>query len=190
MCVCVYVYVYLRTRAYTHSSSPPPPAPPHSLACSTGDRQWLQQRLPSLTHIANFMLDNGVGDTGLFIMPNASGLADGGKHCTNWFDIVEFGHLDGYNNALAIAAFGALAEMYGWLGDSKQQGVYNAVRERMVQAFNSKLWRGDLRRYIDWIDVSGSARQYGFVDVDFLAVIGGASNGTQAQAFVELLDER
>ncbi len=162
----------------------------HSLACSTGDSSWLRQRLPSLTHIARFMLDNGVSDTGIFIMPNASGLPDGGKHCSNWFDIVEFGHFDGYNNALAIAAFGALAEMHSFLGDPQEAAYYDGVRQKMVDAFNRHLWRQDLRRYIDWIDVNGGAREYGFVDIDFLAIITAAANASQAAAFVELLDER
>ena len=162
----------------------------HSLACSTGDALWLRQRLPSLTHIASFMLQNGVDDTGIFIMPNSSGLPDGGKHCTNWFDIVEFGHFDGYTNALAIAAFGALAEIHSFLGESQRAAYYNGVQESMIVAFNSHLWRQDLRRYIDWIDISGGAREYGFVDVDFLAIIGAAANSSQAAAFVELLDER
>ena len=34
--------------------------------------------------------------------------------------------------------------------------------------------------YVDWIDVSGGAREYGFVDVDFLAIISAAANATQA----------
>jgi hypothetical protein len=94
------------------------------------------------------MLENGINETGIFIMPNASGLADGGKHCTNWFDIVEFGHFDGYNNALAIAAFGALAEVHSFLGDDQQAAYYVGVRQSMISAFNRHLWRQHLRRYV------------------------------------------
>lgn len=75
----------------------------HSLAISTGDKAWLETQvmtvflvapllsycstclqLPTVEAIAGYMLANGLADTGIFIMPGASGLADGGKHCTNW----------------------------------------------------------------------------------------------------------
>ena len=38
-----------------------------------------------------------------------------------------------------------------------------------------------MRRYNDWIDVSGHAREYAYVDVDFLAIIAGVANASQVR---------
>lgn len=59
----------------------------HSLAVTTGDKAWLTAQLPTLEAIAGYMLaECGVGASGVFVDPGASGLADGGKHCSNWFE--------------------------------------------------------------------------------------------------------
>lgn len=65
----------------------------HGLALASGDRAWLASQLAPLEAIAGYMLGAcGVGTGGVFVDPGASGLPDGGRHCANWFDIIEFGH--------------------------------------------------------------------------------------------------
>ncbi len=144
--------------------------------------------------LPRYMLAQGMAETGIFIMPNASGLADGGRHCTNWFDIVEFGHKDAYNNALAILALEAAAEVHAFLGNASRAAFYAAAHSKAVSAFNAVFWQAATPvlegAYADWIDVDGNARAYAYVDVDLLAIIGGVANQSQAIAFLQLLDRR
>jgi hypothetical protein len=41
------------------------------------------------------------GQDGVVRVPGSSGLDDGGRHGTNWYDIIEFGNADAYINAFA-----------------------------------------------------------------------------------------
>ncbi len=82
----------------------------HAVALATGDKAWLSSMLPALEAVATYMvgyfvlsegytiyqtaaqLGQGMNSApGVFIAPG-SGVADGGKHCSNWYDIIEFGH--------------------------------------------------------------------------------------------------
>ena len=64
----------------------------HSYVVSTGDRQFLESVFPIVQRVAGYMLRQGLEATGVFIVPGASGLPNGGKHASNWYDIIEFGH--------------------------------------------------------------------------------------------------
>jgi uncharacterized protein (DUF608 family) len=77
---------------------------------ATGDKEFLIESMPMLEKVANYMLNLGLRD-GLAIIPGASGISDGGKHCTNWYDVIEFGNLDAFNNMYMISALEAMAEM-------------------------------------------------------------------------------
>lgn len=162
----------------------------HSLAVTTGDKEWLALQLPAVEAVAEYMLANGMAETGIFTMPEASGLADGGKHCTNWFDIIEFGHYDAYNNALAILALEAAVDMHTFMGNISRAAYYEKARIKSIGAFNAIFWQDSLQRYSDWIDIENNARSYGYVDIDFLAIIGGAANASQAASFITLLNSR
>lgn len=163
----------------------------HGLGVATGDAAWLASQLGPLEAIAAYMLGGcGVGTDGIFVDPGASGLADGGRHASNWFDIIEFGHQDAYNSMLGVLALEALDDIYTFLGNASRAAFYRRAHAVSLAAVNAVFWNESLGIYHDWVDIGGGARSYAYVDVDLLAIMGSAATSAQADAFLGVLDTR
>lgn len=159
----------------------------HAVATATGDKAWLTNLLPAIEAVAAYMETAGLGSSGVFTCP-ASGLGDGGKHTTNWYDIIEFGHLDAYNAVLAVWAVDCLADMYEWLGNHTQAVKYYELHTRAVAAYNTVFWSDSHGAYADWVDVTGTPRWYFYSDTQFKAVFLGVANATQAGTILRQYD--
>src|SRR4051812_19603053 len=89
-----------RSRYSLHDSSPPPHTPAralaggpladqaphfalavHAVVLATGNASWLRALMPALEAVMGWVEANGIGAGGVFVVPGASGRADGGKHC-------------------------------------------------------------------------------------------------------------
>jgi len=65
-------------------------------ATSSGDLAWLASLRPAIDAMMAYFSAHGLNasaDPVLFTSPS-SGLADGGRHASNWYDVVLFGHKD------------------------------------------------------------------------------------------------
>lgn len=161
-------------------------------ATSSGDMAWLASLRPALDAVAAYIGAHGLNASAspsVFVSP-ASGLADGGKHASNWFDIILFGHLDAYIAVHAVWAMGCLAEIYTALGDTAAAADAAALHTRAVADFNAVFWNATSRSYTDWIDVNGRARNYFYVDIAFTAIIAEVADASQAAALLDHYDER
>ena len=163
-------------------------------ATSSGDTAWLRSLQPALAAVEQFLaasgltLDNG-GKPVVFTSP-ASGIADGGRHASNWFDVVLFGNLDSYLAVHGVWAMACLAEIYASLGDAAGAARASAIHAKAVADFNSVFWLDSQKQYIDWIDTSGKQREYFYVDTAFVAIFAGIASPTQASALLDHYDSR
>ncbi|CAE8601659.1 unnamed protein product [Polarella glacialis] len=66
----------------------------HSAILSTGHRTFAEDVLPALERAVNYILEYKDKETNVFRTPNSTGQADGGRHATNWYDIILFGSYD------------------------------------------------------------------------------------------------
>ena len=128
---------------------------------------------PSCTRVCAAHLPHGT------FVTLASGLPDGGRHSSNWYDIIEFGHGDAYVGSYSIWAWKSAVDMKRFLGDHAAADAYNAVCQNAVRAFNAAFWSDATGHYSDWVDVIGARRDYFFTDHNFLAVYLGIANQTQ-----------
>jgi len=161
-------------------------------AASSGDLAWLKSLRPALDTMMTYFATHGLNASAspIVFMSPASGIADGNKHATNWYDVVLFGHLDAYIAVHAIWALGCMSEIYSALGDSAAAADAAALHSLAIIDFNSIFWNSTMRAYTDWIDVNGNARHYFYVDIAFVAVIAGVANASQADALFSHYDER
>ena len=90
----------------------------------------------------------------------------------------------------AVWAVGCLSEIYAALGDSSAAADAAALHTRAIADFNAVFWNASSGSYTDWIDVTGRARHYFYVDIAFVAVFAGVANASQAEALFAHYDAR
>ncbi len=163
-------------------------------ALNTGSRDFVRRVLPAAERVARYMLALDRDQDGVFEIPGSSGLADGGRHCSGWFDIVNFGHKDALINVWCVAALGALAELAAFVGDDAMASRYRAAHARSREAYHRVFWDDDRGLYMDWIDVRekmpGSGRRYFYTDHNLLAIVFGIASQPTARRILAHLDRR
>jgi hypothetical protein len=90
----------------------------------------------------------------------------------------------------AVWAVGCLAEIYEALGDAAAAADAAALHARAAADFNAVFWNASARAYTDWIDVSGRARYYFYVDIAFVAILAGVAAPAQAADLLDHYDAR
>lgn len=163
----------------------------HASAMSHGDKNWVQSLMPQIDKVAGYLVRSMNFDYingGVFQCPG-SGLADGGRHASNWYDIVEFGNFDAYVNIYAIGALQALVELKTFTGNTSGAQIFEAYHARAIKQHNAFFWNEKLGFYRDWIDVDGFKRNYFFTDHNLLAIIFGVADQTQSKKIIENIIE-
>ena len=161
---------------------------------NTGERGFLQRVMPTLDRVAAYLMALDRDHDGVAEIPQTSGLADGARDCSNWWDIIKFGHKDAYVNAYCCMALDAMAEMKAWLDDAAAAERYRAEHRRFVEGFNKAFWDDEKGFYMDWIDVREkmpeSGRRYFYTDHNLLAIIFGMADAAKSKRILENLDRR
>jgi len=105
---------------------------------------------------------NGGAGYAAYVSPG-SGLADGGVHASNWYDVINFGHLDAFIAVHGAWAVDCLAQLYAAAGDTAGATRLAATAAAARDDFNALFWVPGEARYADWIDTGGRGRAYFYV---------------------------
>jgi glycogen debranching enzyme len=138
----------------------------------SGDKEWVMARLPVLHRIANFLVSRDIDGDGLvesLNSGNAGTLRDPGR-ADVWFEMMNFGHKNGYTNALAYRAFRCLADMMDAVGEEKGASYYRRQAGRLGQAYVAQLFNPETGWFAGWKSQDGQIHDYGFTFVNGLAV--------------------
>ena len=81
----------------------------------------------------------------VFVSP-ASGRADGKHHASNWYDVIEFGHLDALLAGYGVWGLQCLGDIYEALGDKVAATQTRAIHRQAVIDFNTVRSFGTPRR--------------------------------------------
>ena len=158
-------------------------------AIYTGNRDFVRSIMPVVWRVAHYMQSLDTDGDGVVEIPDTSGLPDGKRHCSNWYDIIEFGHKDAYINIQCVEALLALAELSAWLGDAERAAEYKGRHARAAEAHNRVFWNEGESLYSDWIDVHGERRNYFYTDHNLMAVIQGVADPQRSHRILQNLDE-
>lgn len=155
----------------------------------TGDLNFFNQVQSSVDKVSHYMIQTLQMDKqGIPILPT-SGLADGGLHTSNWFDIIEFGYKDALVGIYCIRAVQALMEIAQWTKQPDKFHYFQTIYKTSVAAYNSVFWHEEFGFYKDWIDSKGYERTYFYTDQNLLAIIFGiADPETQGKRILQNLD--
>ncbi|MBN2152896.1 MAG: hypothetical protein JW839_15700 [Candidatus Lokiarchaeota archaeon] len=162
---------------------------------------WLDAQQARVRNATAWLLRQivGPGDTsrpGLF--PAAEGLylcdfeghhgADGGIG-TNYWDILPFGWLSAFENALAHEALVDVARMEACWGNASGEAALLAAAAKLKAAYNEAFWDDMKGRYVGCVDEFGGVHDYGFTFVNTQAITCGLANASQVHriyAWMEL----
>lgn len=166
-----------------------------------GNNTWLaaqQSRARSATAwmLRQLVSPAQVGLPGIF--PAAEGLylcdfeghhgADGGIG-TNYWDILPFGWLSAFENALVHEALVDVAQMEACWGNASGEAMLLAAAAKLKTAYNQVFWDDMKGRYVGCVDKFGGVHDYGFTFVNTQAITCGLANASQVHriyAWMEL----
>jgi hypothetical protein len=147
----------------------------YEFAVASGRASTIADLLPALRSLGSYLLDPlGMRADGVATIRCTHGVSRAEQpdaRPSNWWDTLPFGHLDGLVNAYAVRALWALSEMELWAGNATAGAEYADLHASAVVAYNKVFWRARrsggggelLGHWVDWIDVNGRSREYGFV---------------------------
>ena len=163
-------------------------------ALNSGSRDFIRRVMPVLDRVTAYMVALDRDHDGVAEIPNTSGLPNGLRDCSNWYDIIKFGHKDAYIGAYCCAALGAMAQLKGWIGDAAAAEQHRTMHRRWVDGFNRVFWDKANGFYFDWIDererMPESARRYFYTDPNLLAILFGIADSSKTQSILRNLDAR
>ncbi|MBM3500789.1 MAG: hypothetical protein FJX74_19185, partial [Armatimonadetes bacterium] len=158
--------------------------------CWTHDTDFLLAQAERLRSAMNYQLTTLHGEDGLIV---AASRDVNGRHRgvgNNYWDILPFGHLDAYANAVYHASLGAMAELEEAIGGvggaetpspARSPAKYRRLTEQTREAYNRTFWDETKGRYIGCIDVDGQRHDYGFTFVNLEAMAYGLATPEQAR---------
>ena len=158
-------------------------------AVYTGNREFIGSLMPVVRRVAHYMNSLDTDGDGVVEVPETSGLPNGKRECSNWYDIIKFGHKDAYINIQCVEALRAVAELGAWLGDAELATEYKGRHARAAEAHNRVFWSETESLYSDWIDVDGGRRHYFYTDHNLMAVTQGVAGPERSRRILTNLDE-
>jgi hypothetical protein len=150
------------------------------------DLGWLRSVEPGLREVATRMLSI-LGDDGLILCRDLSGNSGSYRWSCNSMDVVGFGHLDAYVNALGYRAFRNAAALFHDLGDPSLAKRCRAAAGQIKAAYAKVFINPETGWLAGWRSRDGQLHDYGFLWVNGPAIAFGLLEPAQArQALLNL----
>lgn len=155
----------------------------------TGDLDFLRRQADRLREAMRFQLEDLRGEEGLIVTPEFRT----GRHedlSNNYWDILPFGHLDAYANAVFYGSLKAMAAIEGELSgkseirkakcETNAPEFYRSLAEKAHQRYDEVFWDEYKGRYIGCVDIDGVRHDYGFTFVNLEALYYGLGDSQKA----------
>ncbi|MDQ2732828.1 MAG: glycoside hydrolase family 116 protein, partial [Armatimonadota bacterium] len=146
----------------------------------TGDRTFLQSQAERLRRSMRYQLEVLHGTDGLIVTASKDVTGRHGGLGDNYWDILPFGHLDAYVNAVFYASLEAMAGIQKSLGEPSLVD-YTALRKKVHEQYDATFWDEGAGRFIGCVDVDGKRHDYGFTFVNLEALYYGLGDREKAR---------
>ena len=153
----------------------------------TGDVAWLRSHQTACERALNWLIRRDTDGNGIFEMVN-NNIAE--KKASDWLDIVWAGFENAFVNAQLYEALTQWVACEKLLGESEKAAHYQAVADRLKQAFNKTtdqggFWSPEKKQYVYWRDQDGSIHGDNLVTpVNFAAIAFGLCDDGQRIATI------
>jgi hypothetical protein len=150
------------------------------------DMDWLRSVEPGLCEAANRMLDY-IGDEGLIVCRELSGNSGSYRWSCNGMDVVGFGHLDAYVNALGYRALRNAAALFHNLDNPALADRCRRAAAKIKESYANNFLNPETGWVGGWRSRDGKLHDYGFIWVNGPAIAFGLLEPeTARQALVNL----
>jgi hypothetical protein len=165
--------------------------------CWSHDMEFLRGQADRLRRAMNYQLTVLQGDQGLII---AASKDVTGRHKgvgDNYWDILPFGYLDAYANAVYYASLGAMADLEAFMAQlpdlqtgapARTPDQYRHLSDKARAAYNAAFWDDAKGRYIGCIDADGKRHDFGFTFVNVEAMAYGLATPAQARRVYDWME--
>jgi hypothetical protein len=152
--------------------------------------EWLKKIETGLVETTNRIL-SFVGKNGMVICRDLSGNSGSYRWSTNSFDVVGFGHIDGYVNAWAYRALRNAAAMLDDLGNYKKLVTKcRRAATNLRMNYASVLLNPETEWIAGWRSRDNQLHDYGFIWVNGVALAFGLLENNIAQKALSALEEK
>ncbi len=145
------------------------------LVCAAGrlhqvepDLTWLRRIEPGLRQAAERMLNN-LGEKGLIVSKILSGNSGSFRWSSNIMDVVGFGHLDAYVNAISYRGFRNATALLSGLGQPELAKKCRKAAEGIKAGYMSAFLNPDTGWVAGWRSRDGKLHDYGFTYINGVA---------------------
>lgn len=147
---------------------------------------WLRSVEPGLSEITRRMLANR-DERGLILCRDLSGNSGSYRWSCNSMDVIGFGHLDAYVNALSYRALRCAAALFNDLEDTPSSARCREAAARIKTAYAPEFLNPATGWLAGWRSQDGQLHDYGFIWVNAPAIAFGLLEPEQArQALLNL----
>jgi hypothetical protein len=150
----------------------------------SGDDAFLRRQADRIRHAMRYQLRELHGSEGLIVTQSKDIQGRHQDQGNNYWDILPFGHLDAYANAVFYGSLEAMDEMETALAGSRESYIppdYGALRRKAHVRFDTVFWDDAKGRYIGCVDVDGNRHDYGFTFVNIEALYYGLGDAEKAK---------
>lgn len=135
-----------------------------------------------------YQLEELEGENGLLVLDDPKHDGTAASMGSNYWDFWLFGYLSAYDNALFYDSLRLMAQLEASLGNVARAAALNELRAYVKTRYNETFWDPERGRYIGWEDVNGERYDYGFTDVNLMALAFGLADEEKAQRVLAWLD--
>jgi hypothetical protein len=159
----------------------------------TGDTDFLRKQADRLRSAMNYQLEVLRGKDGLIITPDFRT----GRHedlSDNYWDILPFGHLDAYANAIFYASLEAMAQIEDAISDHSSlithhsSSYYRSLMRKSHRRYDEVFWDDKAGRFIGCVDIDGVRHDYGFTFVNLEALFYGLGDADKARRIYQWME--
>lgn len=144
------------------------------------DDSWLRRIEPGLLEAVDRM-EASVGEDGLVICRDLTGNSGSFRWSSNAMDVVGFGHIDGYVNALCYRAFRNAAALLTTTGKIERADRCRQLASGIRAAYAGALVNPDTGWVAGWRSQDGKLHDYAFLWINGLAIAFGLLDDPDAR---------
>ncbi len=155
----------------------------------TRDGRWADRHWAAIERAGQRLLGKTNGE-GLAICGALTGNSGGHQWSSNWWDVISFGHLDAFSNALAYRAFRQMSSMARFMHDDTLAKDFDRAAIRLRSAYWPSFFNPDTGWLGGWRSQDGQLHDYAFLFINGMAVVYGLVPEAAVSPMMQALEKQ
>lgn len=153
----------------------------------SGTSTWVARYREQIRKKLDQMKSRDLDKDGLIESKYRTGVSGTGQWSTTWMDVISFGWKDSWTNALLYPALTTLATVLPSLGQPGLADGLSAWAELLKKNYVPTFFNRKTGWLAGWRCAQDNLHDYGFLQVNGAAVVGGLIGGVEARSIIENL---